>query len=239
MSATARGAGGCRRITSSRIESEPSCSTRVPRAASSGTRGMASQGAKPEALEAAKDIARESIIKLLEVNRRTRAGFLVPRTEQGELAVLENTCLVKLYELHREMQLDLEDGANVADRLSREELDALRSRDGGGDGQLLQKAAVKSAVTHQTGKANVLRRRRMDEYKKKDLNDTAINKAQDARSQAERLAKMCQLKLSYEVAMLSVGEPQRSTSRYSAQALAPARSLTTAPSQQQTWPTPS
>ena len=111
----------------------------VLRAASSGARGMASQGAKPEALDAAKDIARESIIKLLEVNRRTRAGFLVPRTEQGELAVLENTCLVKLYELHREMQLDLEDGANVADRLSREELDALRSRDGGGDGQLLQR----------------------------------------------------------------------------------------------------
>ena len=155
------------------------------------------------------------------------------------MAVLKNTCLVKLYELHREMQLDLDDGANVADRLSREELDALRSRDGRGDGQLLQKAAVKSAVTHQAGKASVLRRRRIDDYKKKDPNDTAINKAQDARdSQAERLAKMCQLKLSYEVAMLSVGEPLRSTSRYSAQALAPARSLTSAHhSQQRTWST--
>ena len=91
--------------------------TSVLRAASrNGARKMVGgQGgtAKPEAVAAAKDAARESIIKLLEVNRRTRAGFLVPRTEQGELAVLDNTCLVRLYELHREMQIDLDDAANV------------------------------------------------------------------------------------------------------------------------------
>ena len=98
---------------------------------------------------------------------------------------------------------------------------------------------MKSAVTHQAGKANVLRRRRIDDYKKKDLNDTAINKAQDARdSQAERLAKMCQLKLSYEVAMLSVGEPlEIYFSIFCTGTCACTQFDLSAPSQQQTWPT--
>ena len=52
--------------------------------------------------------ARKRITQLLELERRSRAGFLVPRLAEGVLAELGNTCFVELYNLHHGMQTDLE-----------------------------------------------------------------------------------------------------------------------------------
>ena len=66
--------------------------------------------------------ARKRITQLLELERRSRAGFLVPRLAEGVLAELGNTCFVELYNLHHGMQTDLEGSANVAERLTAEEV---------------------------------------------------------------------------------------------------------------------
>lgn len=191
----------------------------VLRAAGAGVIGSASgstssASAKPEAVAAAKESARESIIKLLEVNRRTRAGFLVPRTEQGELAVLDNTSLVRLYEMHCEMQVDLHDAAHVADRLSPQELAMIKIKSSGGrDEQLLQKAKAVASIAPSSRNASKQAKATAKLHAdascgRKHRGASVSDKAKAVNSaRAQRLASLCQLKLSYEVAMLSVGEP--------------------------------